>query len=231
MSLFSDTLRSALDDIDVGYTNDQITQCEAYYRLVAETNRHTNLTRITDEADAAQRHFAEAAALLSYAALPDGARVIDIGTGGGFPGMPLKILRPDINMTLLDASGKKTDFIHSAAETLGAHVTVLCARAEDAAKTDLREHFDAAVSRAVAALNVLTELAAPFVRTLGIFAAWKGETYAQELSDAKNALSQLSCKVTGVHPLGQGALIIAEKQKPAPIEYPRRFAKIKSHPL
>jgi 16S rRNA (guanine527-N7)-methyltransferase len=206
-------------------------QSEAYYSLVADTNRHTNLTRITGEADAAQRHFAEAAALLRFAALPGGARVIDIGAGGGFPGMPLKILRPDIAMTLLDASGKKTDFIKSAADTLGIGVTVLCARAEDAAKTDLREQFDAAVSRAVAAMNVLTELAAPFVRVGGIFAAWKGETYAQELSDAENALAALECKVTDIHPLGQGALIIAKKQKPAPPQYPRRFAKIKAHPL
>ncbi len=231
MSLFSDTLSHALDKLGVGYTKDQIAQCEAYYRLVTDTNRHTNLTRITDDADAAQRHFAEAAALVHFATLPQGSRVIDIGTGAGFPGIPLKILRPDINMTLLDASGKKTDFIRRAAETLGIDAHVLCARAEDAARTDLREQFDVAVLRAVAALNMLTELAAPFVRTGGIFAAWKGETYAQELSDAKNALSELSCKVTGVHPLGQGALIIAEKQKPAQDQYPRRFAKIKSHPL
>ena len=231
MSLFSDTLSRALDETDIGYKKDQIAQCEAYYHLVAETNRHTNLTRITDEADAAQRHFAEAAALLNFTSLPDNARVIDIGTGAGFPGVPLKILRPDIDMTLLDASGKKIDFIRRAAETLCIDVNVLCARAEDAAKNDLREQFDAAVSRAVAAMNMLTELATPFVRIGGIFAAWKGEAYAQELSDASDALSTLGCKVTGIHPLGQGALIIAEKQKPAPVGYPRRFAKIKSHPL
>lgn len=231
MNLFSDTLCRALDDAGIGYTKEQIAQCDAYYRLVADTNRHTNLTRITGEADAALRHFAHAAALLHHATLPGGARVIDIGTGAGFPGMPLKILRPDIDMTLLDASGKKTDFIRRAADTLDIDVTVLCARAEDAAKTDLREQFDAAVSRAVAALNVLTELASPFVRPGGIFAAWKGKTYQQELSDAQNALSALACTVTGIHPLGQGALIIAAKQKPAPEQFPRRFAKIKSHPL
>ena len=231
MSLFADTLRRALDNAGTTYDTPQIARCEAYYRLVADANTRTNLTRITDEADAATRHFAEAIQLFRHADLPPGCRVVDIGTGAGFPGMPLKLYRPDIAMTLLDASGKKTAFIRSAAETMGIDVPVVCARGEDAARTDMRESFDVAVSRAVAPLNILTELCAPFVRTGGLFAAWKGETFRDELRGAENALQQLECTVCGTHPVGRGALILAKKQKPAPDMYPRRFTKIKSKPL
>ena len=231
MSLFADTLCRALDNAGIKHDDQQIARCETYYRHVADANTRTNLTRITDEADAATRHFAEAIQLYRHADLPPGCRIIDIGTGAGFPGMPLYLFRPDINMTLLDASGKKSDFIRSAAQAMGIDITVVCTRAEDAAHTDMRESYDIAVSRAVAPLNVLTELCVPFIKTGGIFAAWKGETYRNELQDAKNAFAQLGCSVRSTHPIGRGALILLAKQKPAPDTYPRRFAKIKSQPL
>ena len=231
MSIFADTLRRALVSAGIAYNEEQIARCEAYYRRACDANAYTNLTRITNEADAATRHFAEAIQLFRDTDMPPGCRIIDIGTGAGFPGMPLKLFRPDIDMTLLDASGKKTDFIRSAAQAMAVDVTVLCTRAEDAARTNMRESFDVAVSRAVAPLNILTELCAPFVKPGGLFAAWKGETFREELSAAKNALAQLNCTVHGIHSIGRGALIFAAKQKPAPDMYPRRFAKIKSKPL
>jgi len=230
MSIFTDTLSGALTAADIKHDTKQLQRCEAYFRLVEEANKRTNLTRITDEADAATRHFADAIYLLSMADLPSGCRVIDIGTGAGFPGMPLALFRPDLDMTLLDASGKKTDFLRTAVETMGIDVTVLCARAEDAV-ADLRESFDAVISRAVASLNILTELCAPFVGVGGIFAAWKGETYRDELHDAKNALKTLGCAVKDIHPVGRGALILMQKEKPAPSMYRRRFSKIKAKPL
>ena len=231
MSIFSDTLCQALDDAGIQYETSQINECETYFRLVEKANKHMNLTRITDDADAAIRHFAEAVMLLRDTDLPQGCRVIDIGTGAGFPGMPLKLMRPDINITLLDASGKKTKFVRDAALSMGIDVHVLCARAEDAAETDFRESYDAAVSRAVAPLNILTELCVPFVKVGGIFAAWKGESYEQELSNSSHAFLELGCVIKSRRPVGRGALIITAKQKPTPIMYPRRFAKIKAQPL
>jgi len=170
--------------------------------------------------------------LICWLTLPDGARVIDVGTGAGFPGVPLKLLRPDISLTLLDASQKKTDFIRRAVDELGIDAAVLTARAEEAAHLPaLREHFDVALSRAMAPLSMLVELCAPFLRVGGVLAAWKGERAAQELADAHGALTALNCRLRSRHPIGPGELLLLEQQKPAPDAYPRRFAKIKSQPL
>jgi 16S rRNA (guanine527-N7)-methyltransferase len=231
MSIFFDTLSRALERHGIRHTREQLSVCEEYFKFVASANEHMNLTRITDEEQAALRHFADAARLLEFYRLPEGCRVIDVGSGAGFPGIPLKILRPDIDLTLLDSSVKKTDFISASAASLNINVTVVCARAEEAAKTHIRGYFDAAVSRAVAPLGMLLELCVPFLRTGGTLAAWKGESYEEELSEARGALATLHCYETGSHFIDPGAIILIEKQKPTPDIYPRRFAKIKQKPL
>lgn len=231
MSIFSDTLARSLGEAGIEYTAEQIALCEAYFKLVARANEHMNLTRITGEAEAAAVHFADAARVLSFLDMPAGSRVIDVGSGAGFPGLPVKILRPGIDLTLLDSSGKKTDFLKAAASGLNIDATVVCARAEEAAKGALRESFDAAFSRAVAPLGMLLELCVPFLRTGGTLAAWKGERYEQELSEAGGALKALSCAITGSHFINPGAIILVQKQKPTQDIYPRRFSKIKSNPL
>ena len=231
MSEFSETLRLHLTEAGVAFSPEQIEQCEAYYCLVKETNSHTNLTRITTEPEAAEQHFSSAARLLSFYMLQPGSRVIDIGTGAGFPGIPIKLLRPDIDMTLLDSARKKTDFIRAAANQMEINVTVLNARAEEAARTSIRAVFDTALSRAVAPLHILLELCIPFLRVGGVFAAWKGESFRQEIDSARHALSALFCRVLDSHTIGPGAVILIEKQKPTPDLYPRRFSTIKSHPL
>ena len=152
-----------------------------------------------------------------------------MGTGAGFPGIPLKIARPHTDMTLLDSAGKKTAFVKSAAEALDIRVTVLTARAEEA--PELKEKFDIAVCRAVAGLNVLVELCAPLVKTGGILCAFKGEKAPEELRAAQRALSELGCELETVHSLDTGSVVVLKKQKPAPDIYPRRFSKIKSSPL
>ena len=136
-----------------------------------------------------------------------------------------------MDLTLIDSSGKKTDFIKSAAEKTGINVTVIAARAEEAARYELRENFFAAVSRAVAPLNILLELCAPFVKTEGVFAAWKGENYKQELKEANSAVKALGLRFKSQHEIGPGALLLFSKYKPSPTEYPRRYSKIKSSPL
>lgn len=231
MSVFEDALKLALTEANIPFDDTLVSQCRAYFDSVVTVNEHLNLTRITDEAQAAKAHFADAMLLTKYIDLPQGCRVIDVGTGAGFPGVPLKLLRPDIDMTLLDAAGKKTDFIKSALSSLGVEASVVCGRAEELARTKLRESFDVVVSRAVASLRTLLELCVPLLHIGGTLAAWKGETAGQELGDAKHALSALGCVHTGTHPIGPGALLVITKQKPTPEKYPRRFAKIKSDPL
>ena len=232
MSLFTDTLENRLKELNINYDDASLPgKCETYFRHVAEVNRHLNLTRITGEAEAAVQHFADAMQLASIYDIPSGCRVIDVGTGAGFPGVPLALLRPDIRVTLMDASGKKTDFIRAALTDMGVSADVLCARAEEAARTPLREGFDIAVSRAVAALPMLLELIVPLIKTGGVLAAWKGETASDELAAASGALRTLGCAVRSRTPIGRGTLLLIQKQKPTPDEYPRRFSKIKSQPL
>ena len=175
-------------------------------------------------------HFADAIRLLGFIDMPKNCRIIDIGTGAGFPGIPLKIMRPDIELTLLDSSMKKIDFIKNTTEKMGLDVKLICSRAEEAVSNH-RESFDFVTSRVVASLAVLAELCVPYLRVGGIFAAWKGESYMQELENAKTALDTLCCSVTKCCKVGRGAIIFIEKQKPTQDFYPRRFAKIKSSPL
>ena len=231
MSTFSYTLRKRLDSAGISYKEEQTILCEEYFMLVAEANKHLNLTRITDKAQAAIQHFADAVRLLGFLELPSGCRVIDVGTGAGFPGIPLKIFRPEIDLALLDASGKKADFIRSASKSLGINATVYAERAEEAARGSLRESFDVVLSRAVAPLNVLLELCVPLLRSGGVFAAWKGENFEEELSQAGAALSALGCRLRSSHCLGPGFLLLIDKAGQISTEYPRRFSKIKSRPL
>ena len=231
MRLFTDTLENRLNELNINYDASLPGKCEAYYRHVAEANRHLNLTRITGEEEAAVQHFADAMLLVRFCDIPSGCRVIDVGTGAGFPGVPLALLRPDVHVTLMDASGKKTDFIRIALTEMGVSADVLCARAEEAARTPLRESFDIAVSRAVAALPMLLELCIPLIKAGGVLATWKGETADEELAAASGALRALGCAVQSRTPVGRGTLLIIEKQKPTPDAYPRRFSKIKSQPL
>ena len=229
MSEFIQTLSELIEENNIAATDEAVALCEKYYKLVVDANKRTNLTRITSESEAAQMHFFGAIELLKFVEIEQGASVIDIGTGAGFPGVPLKIVREDIEMTLLDSSGKKMDFVREAVSKIGLDAAVLTMRAEEA--DELRETFDVAMSRAVASLPMLIELCVPFIKVGGYFCAWKGEKFAQELSDANNAIETLGCSVSATHNVGEGAIIVMQKNKPTPDIYPRRFAKIKSEPL
>ena len=231
MSVFADTLRFRLEEARIPFCDEQIGLCERYFTLVAEANTRFNLTRIAGEKEAAERHFADAAMLLKFYRIPRGARVIDVGSGAGFPGIPVKILKPDIELTLLDSAGKKIDFIRKAAGELRIEADAVCGRAEEAGRGALREKFHAALSRAVAPLNMLLELCAPLVGVGGVVAAWKGASYPEELERSRDALKTLGCDVSGVFPVGEGAIILIDKQKAAPGLYPRRYSRIKSSPL
>ena len=207
-------------------------------RLV-EVNSVMNLTAITDPRGVAVRHIADSLTVCAH--IPEGAKVIDIGCGAGFPSLPLAIARPDVTVLALDSTAKRISFVSETAALLGLdNLSAVAARAEDAAKDPtLRESFDVAVSRAVARLNVLDELCLPFVRVGGAFAAMKGDGAALELEEARRGLKILCGEVDCLHSfelLGEDepqsrAIIVVKKTAKTDEKYPRDYARIKKKPL
>lgn len=207
-----------------------------YYEYLTERNAVMNLTAIEGEEEAARLHFLDCCALLNLADFR-ARRVIDVGSGAGFPGLPLRIEEPTMSLTLLDSLGKRVDFLRSACDRLGLEdVVTVCARAEEAPE-GLRESYDIAVSRAVARLNVLCELCLPFVRHGGLFIAMKGPEGGAELDEAAGAIALLGGGGAGVESYAvpgtqlRHTAVIIEKIAPTPERYPRRWAKISKKPL
>ena len=202
---------------------------QTYYTLLDERSKVMNLTAIHGETDVAQLHFLDSAALLTVEPLA-GKSVIDVGTGAGFPGMPLLILRPDLQITFLDALNKRILFLEDALKRLGLTAATLHARAEDAAKMAAhREQYDAAVSRAVANAATLEELTLPFVKKGGVAIAWKGPGVADELTAARRAAFLLGGTVRGTvdAPIPRRAdwahvLLLTDKTGTTPKAYPRK---------
>lgn len=209
------------------------------YRLLLGENEKYNLTAVTDEDGVILLHFADS--LMGASLIPEGASVIDIGCGAGFPSLPLALCRPDITVTATDATAKKCAFVAAAAERLGLrNLKALTGRAEALGREAAhRDAYDLATARAVAALPMLLELSAPFIRRGGKFLALKGRTAMEELQAAKHAAGELKCKVifTKEYEIGEGeaaqgrGILLFEKTAPTPETYPRPFARIKSRPL
>lgn len=230
-------LRAGLQEL--GLDEAKAETLEAFARLVLEKNRVMNLTAITDEADFARLHLLDSAALLNLAGLAafDGRAAVDVGTGAGFPGVPLRILCPGVRMTLLDGTGKRVGFLREACGALGLEgVDCVHARAEDFAARR-RETFDLAVARAVAALSVLCELCLPLVRVGGQFLAMKSTRSDAELAGAAHAIETLGGRLSRTEDYavpGAGVthrLIVINKIEPTPERYPRAFGQIKKKPL
>ena len=201
-----------------------------------ETNKVMNLTAITEPQDVARLHLLDCAALLNIADFR-GKRVVDVGTGAGFPGMPLRILEPDFDLTLLDSLGKRITFLQGVCDEMELkRVKCVHARAEEFAAKH-REHYDMATSRAVAALNVLCELTLPLVKVGGQFLAMKAHDSDEEIRTAKSAIAQLGGKVEEIRDYTIPGtdivrrVVIIRKVKSTPLQFPRAFAKIKKAPL
>ncbi|NLD84137.1 MAG: 16S rRNA (guanine(527)-N(7))-methyltransferase RsmG [Clostridiales bacterium] len=227
MSIFTETMK----DLCPGLEDGQLSAMADHHAFLVKNNKQFNLTAIIDERDAAFKHFYDS--IFCEDLIPRGADVLDVGAGAGFPGIPLKIVRPDIRLTLLDAAAKKADFMQKAAQAVGAEVRVVNARAEEAAHKEMRGSFDACVSRAVAPLDMLLELCLPYVRMGGIFLAYKGE-YSEELSRAQNALAQLGGAFERAVRGGGGCnhnVLLIKKTGETPQKYPRRYARILKNPL
>lgn len=207
----------------------------AFYALLTEYNEKFNLTRIVGEDDCRVKHFYDS--LLGEPAFLPGARCAEVGSGGGFPSIPLMIARPDLTFVLIESIGKKCAFLRHAVRELGLRAEVVNARAEDVGRdAAFRERFDACCARAVARLNTLAEYCLPLVRVGGRFVAYKGDA-ADELAEAQNAFAVLGGRLLSADrhdlPGGAGArtVVVAEKVRPTPAAYPRGRGKERSKPL
>ena len=233
MNKMLETLREGLPRLGLELPEDmQETLC-AFGAGVVKQNEVMNLTAITDPEQVAKLHLLDSLSLLTLEDLA-GKKVIDVGCGAGFPGVPVKIACPEMKLTLLDSLGKRMTWLETVLPTLGVDAECVTARAEEAVETR-RESYDYATSRAVARLNILLELTAPYVKVGGKVLAMKGTAAREELIEAQNAISKLGLKVEQVKefPVDGTAhtVIVLKKVAPTPRQYPRRFAKIKQSPL
>lgn len=235
-------LKQQAADLGVALDDRQLAQFDVYAKLLCEWNEKMNLTGITDPYGIVVRHFADSLTLVPY--LPEGGTLIDVGTGAGFPAVPAAIARPDIRVTLLDSLNKRLTFLNAVCEELGLSAVTVHARAEDGGqRADLREQFDVATARAVAATPTLCEYCLPFVKTGGVFVALKGPESDGEMPSAKKAAAVLGAKHRDTATLTVPAcpkddeevfsrrLIVFEKTAATPKTYPRPAAKIAKKPL
>lgn len=231
-------IKSATADYKIQLNDIQLEQLEKYYKLLVEWNEKINLTAITDEQGVAVKHFADSLSIFNNVDIPENSTVIDVGTGAGFPGIVLKIARPDIKLTLLDSLQKRLNFLDTVLSELSLDATLIHSRAEDGGQDiDLRESFDFVVSRAVARLNVLAEYCLPYTRLSGSFIALKGPDADNEIVDGRKAIQMLGGKIKDIHTFllaldgGTRTIIEIEKISPTPDKYPRSNGKIKAKPL
>lgn len=233
MDMMYETLTAGLQAMELPLADAQCRTLCDFGSAVIEQNKVMNLTAITEPSQVAKLHLLDSVSLLKCAEL-SGKRLIDVGCGAGFPGVPLKIACPGMELTLLDSLGKRMHWLTCVLPTLGVEAECVTARAEEAA-AQRRETYDFASSRAVARLNILLELTAPFVKVGGAVLAMKGAAAAEELQEAENAITKLGLKLESVHHFpvdgADHAVIVLRKIRPTPAQYPRRYAKIKQFPL
>ena len=215
----------------------QLDAFDRYAALLVEWNAKMNLTAITEPQEIVIKHFVDSLSLLSLCPIPQGARLVDVGTGAGFPSVPLKIARPDLHLTLLDSLNKRITFLQELSQSLGQDNECIHARAEEVGRSPVyREKYDMAVSRAVARLYELSEYCLPFVRAGGIFAAYKGNDCDKECAEAGRAVHLLGGELKAVKrlglPDGSGrAIVLIKKRSQTSTKYPRPHSKIAKNPL
>ncbi|MBO5609019.1 MAG: 16S rRNA (guanine(527)-N(7))-methyltransferase RsmG [Eubacterium sp.] len=232
------------EQLGISLTEEQLSQFEKYMNMVVEKNKVMNLTAITEPEDFYLKHFADSLSVVSATekAAPiqeNSVSLIDVGTGAGFPAIPLKIAFPQIKLTLLDSLNKRVGFLNDVIDTLQlSDTTAIHARAEEGArKAELRDSFDFVVSRAVASMNVLTEYCLPYAKPNGLFIAYKSGEIEDELTEAKNAIKLLGGKLEDIISFNladsdiERSFVIIRKVSATPKRFPRKPGTAKKDPL
>jgi len=217
------------------YNEEIINKFDIFSKLLVEWNEKMNLTAVTDPDGISVKHFLDSVVPLSAFEIPENAKVIDVGTGAGFPGVPIKIMRGDLDFTFMDSLNKRITFLNEVSKSLGFEkAEFVHGRAEEAGKDKkYREKYDVAVSRAVANLKVLSEYCVPFVKVGGIFAAFKQFEVQEEIEDARAMIGSLGGKIAEIKEVSipqsdiVRKIVIIEKVKETPAQFPRRANKIK----
>ena len=227
------TLKEGLETLGLSLLEERQEKLCAFARAMLRQNEVMNLTAITEEPQVAKLHLLDSLTVLCCADLT-GKSLIDVGCGAGFPGVPLAIACPEARITLLDSLGKRVKWLEEILPQLGINAECVTARAEEAVATR-RERYDFATSRAVARLNILLELTAPYVKVGGAVLAMKGTAAKEELSECAGAIKKLGLTLEEIREFPvdgtSHAVIVLRKIAPTPKQYPRRYAKIKQSPL
>ena len=233
-----DRLRDYCNNIGIELNDEALLRFEKYMNLVIDWNERINLTSITEKGEFIVKHFFDSLTILKTLNIKEASKIIDIGTGAGFPGIPLKIARPDIDLTLLDSLNKRLTFLNNVVlPEIGLESTIIHGRAEDVSKQpEYREKYDFAVSRAVANLSALSEYCLPFVKCGGVFVSMKGPNCMEEVNQANNAIKILGGNLNFVENLilpdeSGRSIIVIDKVRNTPEKYPRRGVKINKKPL
>lgn len=231
--LFYNTIKP----FEINVDEEAFARLDAFAEMLIETNKSFNLTAIKEPDDVTVKHFADCLSIFKYVDIPENAKIIDVGTGAGFPGLVLKLFRPDIQMTFLDSTKKRLGFIENVLNECGIKGDILHMRAEEAAQLNkYREKYDFATARAVAALPVLSEYCLPFVKVGGSFVSMKSAESNEEISEAKKAINILGGKIEEdiLFDLVENMprrIICIKKNSQTPTKYPRPSVQISKKPL
>ncbi len=238
MSELYSFLKQETEGFGIKLDDTAIERFKKYSALLREWNEKMNLTAITDPNEIVIKHFLDCLMIFKNSQIPEGATVIDVGTGAGFPGMVMKIARPDIKLTLLDSLNKRLTFLSEVLKELGVEAEIIHARAEEGGrKPELREKYDISTARAVAKLNVLSEYCMPYVKVGGSFIAMKGPSAPEETEAAVRAIKKLGGEEIKNYeetlPMNGGDRVFCEVKKisQTPSSFPRISAKIQKKPL
>ena len=239
MEYNTDKFKSGLSDLGIELTEKQIDQFLTYYEMLVEKNKVMNLTAITEFDEVIEKHFLDSLSLIKVKDLHNRTNVLDLGTGAGFPGIPLKIAFPELNITLMDSLNKRILFLQDVINELGlTDIEAVHGRAEEAARNKkYREKYDLCVSRAVANISTLSEYCLPFVKVGGQFISYKSGNIDEELDSAKKGIKILGGTITDVHKFDLGenkqgsSFVIIDKNQPTPKTYPRKAGTPSKNPL
>ena len=236
---FYELMERASQDVGMSFNEEKYNKFIKYMRLVQEWNEKVNLTAILEDEEFVTKHFIDCIKIFKSEEIKNAKTIIDVGTGAGFPGLPIAIMDENIEITLLDSLNKRINFLNTVVKELGLkNVTTIHSRAEDGGKDKkLREKFDIATSRAVANMTVLSEFCLPFVKVGGHFVALKGPLVDEELSQSKNAIGTLGGKLQNVIEVDieqtelKHNIVIVNKIKECPMSFPRKAGMVTKRPL